>query len=77
MGIVEMTIHDKEQKRKEKILRKVKITDGWFQRFNERQPQLSVHKGDSTAFAQMDTMKKEEELDSYFITLKCILVEHD
>lgn len=59
--------------RDKKVLRREKISDGWIRRFIERQPQLSVHKGDSTAFARMDAMKKEEDLDSYFITL----VEHD
>jgi len=66
---VKRTARDKD------VLRKEKISDGWLRRFIERQPQLSICKGDSTAFACMDAMKKEEQLDNYFITLKDILVE--
>ena len=69
--MVERTVRDKD------VLRKEKISDGQLRTFIERQPQLSIRKGDSTAFAHMDAMKKEEELDNYFITLKDILVEYD
>jgi len=60
--MVERTARDKD------VLRKEKITDGWLRRFIECQPQLSICKGDSTAFACMDAMKKEKELDNYFIS---------
>ena len=59
------------------VLRKDRISDGWFRGFMERQPQLMLHKGDKTSFVRMDAMKQKEELDNYFITLKSILVEHD
>ena len=59
------------------VLGKRKITDGWFRRFMERQPQLRLRKGDKTAFVRMDAMQQKEELDNYFLTLKYILVEHD
>ena len=36
-----------------------------------------MHRGDRTAFVRMDVMKKEEELDKYFVTLKSILVDND
>ena len=77
MGIVESAVRDKEKLTKQKILRKQKISDGWFRRFIERQPQLCMRKGDSTAIARMDAMKKQEELDNYFISLKSILVKYD
>ena len=77
MGIVESAVRDKEKLTKQKILRKQKISDGWFRRFIERQPQLCMRKGDSTAIARMDAMKKQEELDNYFISLKSILVKYN
>ena len=59
------------------VLRKDRISDGWFRGFMKRQPQLRLHKGDKTSFVRMDAMKQKEELENYFITLKSILVEHN
>ena len=59
------------------VLRKDRISDGWFRGFMERQPQLRLRKGDKTSFVRMDAMKQKEELNNYFITLKSILVEHN
>ena len=36
-----------------------------------------MRKADSTAIARMDVMKKQEELDNYFISLKSILVKYN
>ena len=63
-SIVENAARDKE------VLRKSKISDGWFRRFIEQQPQLSMRRGDRTAFVRMDAMKKEEDLDNYFNSQK-------
>ena len=63
MNIIETTAEEKG------VLRKHRISDGWFRHFVERQPQL---KGDSTAFVHMDATKKLQELDKY-ITLKNVL----
>ena len=52
MNIVESTARDKG------ILKKQKISDGWFQRFIEWQPKFTLRKGDRTAFVRMDAMKK-------------------
>ena len=71
MNIVESTARDKG------ILKKQKISDGWFRRFIERQPKLALRKGDRTAFVRMDAMKKQEELDNYYICLKSILVDNN
>ena len=71
LNLVESTACDKG------VLRKQKISDGWFRRFIERQPKLTLHKGDRTAFVRMDAMKKQEELDNYYITLKSVLVENN
>ena len=63
-SMVESAARDKE------VLRKRKITGGWFHRFMERQPQQRLRKGDKTAFVCMDAMQRKEELDNYFLTLK-------
>ena len=61
MNIVESTIKEKG------LLRKYRISDGWFRHFTERQPQFSLRKGDSTAFDCMDAMKKQKKLDDCYI----------
>ena len=53
MNIVESTAREKG------LLRKCRISDGWFRCFIERQPQLSLHKGNSIVFVCMDAMKKQ------------------
>ena len=35
--------------REKGVLKKQKVSDGWFRRFKERQPQLSLQRGDATA----------------------------
>jgi len=52
MEIVESTAQEKG------LLRKSKISQGWFRRFIEHQPQLSLRKGECTAFVRMDAMRK-------------------
>jgi len=68
MNIAESTAKEKG------LHRKHRISDGWLRRFIEKQPQLSLHKGDSTVFVCMDAMKKQT---SYYITLKNFLIEGD
>ena len=58
--------------REKGILWKERISDGWFRRFFERQPQLTLRKGDRTAFVRMSAMQNNEALDSYFRELKRI-----
>ena len=36
-----------------------------------------MHRGDCIVFARLDAMKKKEDLDNYFTTLKSILVDND
>ena len=69
-AVVEKTAREKG------VLRKQKISDGWFRRFLERQPHLSLCKGDRTAFVRMDAMKNDGSLDNYFMKLKDVLDEH-
>jgi len=47
------------------ILRKQQISDGWWARFEERQPELSLWKADSTAHVRMDSVNKES-MDHYY-----------
>ena len=60
--------------REKNLLRK---SDGWFRRFLECQPQLTLRKGDRTAAVRMDAMKNQTALDYYFIELKNILDENE
>ena len=57
------------------VLRKSKITDGWFRRFLERQSHFSLRKGDSTAHVRMDAINAET-LHQYFSLLQDTLKEH-
>ena len=65
--MVEQTAHDKQ------VLKKEKISDGWFRHFLERQPHITLHKGDRTAAIRMNPMKNTSALDNYFILLKSVL----
>ena len=60
--------------REKKVLRKQKISDGWFRRF---QPHLCLRRGDRTAAVRMEAMKKKDTLDNYFLLLKSILDDYD
>ena len=60
-SLVERTAREKG------TLKKNKLTDGWFRRFLEHQPQLTLRKGDQTVFVWIDAMKDKEALDNYFI----------
>ena len=71
MGLAESVAHDKGQMTGQK-----KISDGWFRRFMQRQPQLSLHKGDPMANVRMDCLTKET-MDNYFDLLKDTLVENN
>ena len=58
------------------ILKKEKISDGWLRRFLERQPTLSLRKGDSTATARMSAMDDRGAIENYFKVLKEVLDKH-
>lgn len=53
----------------------VKISDGWWRRFLERQPKLTLRRGDSTAHVRMDAVNRET-MDQYFALLKDVMEEH-
>ena len=69
-GIAENCAHEKGVLSKEK-----RISDGWFNRFMDRQSHLSLRRGDATAAVRMDCVSKES-MDSYFQLLKGVLDEH-
>ena len=48
-SIAERTMKLKETEQDVQLLKREKITDGWFNRFMERNDKLSLRKGDSTA----------------------------
>ena len=62
--------------REKGVLKKKKVTDGWFRQFKERQPQLSLRKGDATANVRMNCLNKET-MAQYFSMLKDVLLEHN
>lgn len=53
-GIAESVARDKG------VLKKSRISDGWFRRFMQRQPHLRLRKGDATANVRMDAMDNIE-----------------
>ena len=67
-GMVELVAQEK------KILRASKISDGWWRRFLERNPMLSLRSGDATANIRMDAVN-EETMTSYFNLLKDLYEE--
>ena len=70
-GIVEKRDHEKGAMSRDR-----KNTDGWYQRFMQRPPHLSLRCGDATAAVWMDCVSKEI-MDNYFKLLKEVLDEHN
>lgn len=58
------------------MLKGSKISSGWWRRFLERQPDLSLHRGDSTAHVRMDAVNGET-MKHYFSLLNDVMTEHD
>ena len=65
---VEMAAKSKE------VLRKDKISNVWWRRFVERQPEVSLQRADSTAHIRMDSINKEP-ISYYFDLLESILMQ--
>ena len=70
MGIAESVAVDK------RVLKGEKISVGWWRRFLERQPNLTLRRGDSTAHVRMDAVN-QEIMDQYFSLLGEVLMEHN
>ena len=58
------------------VLRKEKISAGWFRRFRERQPDVSLRKGDSMALVRFHCTDKET-IGSYYDLLETVMEEND
>ena len=58
------------------LLRGVRISQGWWRRFLERQNDLTLRRGDNTAHVRMAAVN-QETLAQYFELLKDTLVEHN
>ena len=58
------------------MLRSDRISQGWWHRFLQRQKDLSLRQGDSTAHVCMDAMNRET-MDQYFTLLHDTLLTHD
>lgn len=56
------------------VLRKDKISNGWWRRFIERQPELSLRRADSTAHIRMDSINRES-ITEYFDLLESTLMK--
>lgn len=59
-----------------KILRSERVTDGWWKRFMERQPDLSLRRGDPTAHVRLDSTNKEV-ITKYYDLLEKTLQENN
>ena len=74
--IVYDTCKLKEEEEKKKILKRDKISDGWFTKFIKRHDALSLRKGDPTAAVHMDCLTTEK-ITAYFENLEVCLQEHN
>lgn len=67
--IVEKVAYEKN------LLRKCRITDGWWRRFLERHPSLVLRRGDATADVRMKAVSRQN-LEQYFKLLKEVIDEN-
>ena len=58
------------------VLRSSRISDGWWRRFLQRHPSLSLRSGDATGHVRMNAMT-EENLTNYFDLLRDCMFEND
>lgn len=54
------------------LLRGSHITDGWWKRFLQRHPNLSLRSGDATGHVRMNAMTKENITNYFDLLKKCI-----
>ena len=59
-----------------KILMGTKLSNGWWEKFLKRNPNLVLHVGDSTAGVRFDAITTEN-MDHYFNLLKCVYDEYE
>ena len=70
IGIVE------EHLRRKGALKGNSISNGWWEKFLQRNPALSLRSGDSTAHVRMDAIN-DENLRAYYDLLKSVYDEHE
>ena len=70
LAIVEGVAHEKE------VLRKEKISEGWWRKFMDRREDLALMKGDNTAHNRMD-VENLYTIEHYFKLLKETLVKNE
>ena len=58
------------------VLKGEKVTQGWWRRFCERQPDISLRRGDRTAHIRMDAINSNT-IRQYFTLLNDVLTKHD
>ena len=58
------------------VLKGEKVTQGWWRRFCERQPDISLRQGDPTAHIRMDAINSNT-IRQYFTLLNDVLTKHD
>ena len=58
------------------LLRSIRVSDGWWRRFIERQKDLTLRRGDATAHVRMNAVNRET-IESYYALLKDILEAQD
>ena len=58
------------------VLKSQKITEGWWRRFLQRQPDLSLRRGDTTAHVRMNAVNKKT-MEQYISLLNDVLDEHE
>lgn len=71
---VSMLVEDLAKKKG--VLRKNRISDGWWNKFIKRQSELSLRRADSTAHIRMDSVNKES-IQHYYDLLESTLKEHN
>ena len=72
-----LTIVERHVELKEDVsLKAARVTHGWWQKFKERNPSVSLRSGDSTAAVRLDAVN-EENMNNYFDMLKDVFDKGD
>ncbi len=59
-----------------RVLHSARISDGWWRRFLQRHPQLSLRTGDATGYTRMSAMN-EDNIKAYFDLLNSVLNDNN
>ena len=62
--------------KKKGLLKRDRISNGWWRRFSERQSNISLRRTDSTAHIRMDSVNKQS-IQHYYDLLEVILKENN